>query len=121
MAVAGEATKFKAHLQAYLAAAGGVGGTAVSPKHLPKSRVTAPFKPDYFPRRDERFEQQENFIFPCHHVVRTEGVPPEEKTLALMCKRALEMDVPESMARIIAETKEQPWVVLCRYVPSTLG
>ncbi|WP_420630160.1 hypothetical protein [Candidatus Leptofilum sp.] len=117
MAAVGCHTEFKAHLQAYLAASGGVEGTAVPPNHLPKSRVTTPFEPDYMPRRDRRFELQENFIFPCYHVARTEGVPLEEKTLALMCKRALEMDVPESMARIIAETKEQPWsfyVDMCR-------
>jgi hypothetical protein len=94
-----------------------VDGTAVILNNLPTSRVTAPYKPDFFPRRDERFEQQGNFVFPCYHVVRTDGVPPEEKALALMCKRALEMDVPESMARIIAETKGQPWlyyVGMCR-------
>lgn len=113
----GESINFKAHLQASLNSAGGVDGTAVASNQLPESRVTTPFKPDYFPRRDERFEKQGNFIFPCYHVARTEGVPAEEKTLALMCKRALEMDVPESMARIIAETKEQPWlfyVNMCR-------
>lgn len=109
LAIVGVATTFKAHLEAYLAAAGGVDGTADKPDQLPESRVAAPFTPDYFPRRDVRFKQQENFIFPCYHVARMEGVSPEEKTLALMCKRALEMDVPETMARIIAETKDQPW------------
>ena len=117
IAALGEASSFKAHLQAYLQSAGGVDGTAVYTDTMPESLVSHSFEPDYFPRRDERFEKQDNFIFPCYHVARTEEVSPEEKTLALMCKRALEMDVPESMARIIAETKEQPWlfyVDMCR-------
>jgi hypothetical protein len=38
-----------------------------------------------------------------------DGVPADEKTLALMCKRALEMDVPEVMARMMLEAKNQPW------------
>ena len=46
-----------------------------------------------------------------------ERASPQEKTLALMCKRALEMDVPEAMARMIAEAEGQPWgfyVDMCR-------
>ena len=108
---------FKEHIQAYLDAAGGVDGAVSSSDTLPKSRITAPFQPDYFPRRDERFVQQGNFIFPPHEVARTDGVSPAEKTLALMCKRTLEMDVPEAMARMIVESNGQPWqfyVDMCR-------
>jgi hypothetical protein len=111
--VAAEA--FKDHLQAYLDAAGGIDGTADFSGGLPPSRGEV--KPDFFPRRDERFINQWNFVFPPHEVCRTEGVPADEKTLALMCKRTLEMDVPEAMARMIAEAKGQPWkfyVDMCR-------
>jgi hypothetical protein len=104
------AESWTAHLRAYLAAAGGImGDLAGSTNHLPPPRAQGAYQPDYFPKRDERFRNQDNFIFPPHEVARTEGVPVDEKTLALMCKRALEMDVPEGMARMIAEAENQPW------------
>jgi uncharacterized ferritin-like protein (DUF455 family) len=106
---AARAERWSAHLNAYLQAAGGVMGDGAPQVELPPSRVKAPFAPDFFPARDERFTQQWNFIFPPHEVARAEGVPAEEKTLALMCKRALEMDVPEVMARMICEAQDQPW------------
>jgi hypothetical protein len=103
------AERWSAHLNAYLQAAGGVMGDGDAAVELPPSRVKAPFTPDFFPTRDERFIHQWNFVFPPHEVARTDGVPAEEKTLALMCKRALEMDVPEAMARMIWEAQDQPW------------
>ncbi len=105
------------HLRAYLDAAGGIMGDQPTPGSLPEPRATEPFQPDFFPRRDERFTGQWNFVFPPHEVARTPGVPVEEKTLALMCKRTLEMDVPEAMARMIAEAQDMPWayyVDMCR-------
>ncbi len=106
---AARAERWSAHLSAYLAAAGGVMGNGDTAVALPPSRVTAPFTPDFFPARDERFVHQWNFVFPPHEVARTEGISAEEKTLALMCKRALEMDVPEAMARMMWEAQGQPW------------
>ena len=104
------AENWSAHLRAYLGAAGGImGDLDGSNNQLPPPRAQGVYQPDYFPRRDERFANQDNFIFPPHEVARTAGVPVEEKTLALMCKRALEMDVPEGMARMIAEAEDQPW------------
>lgn len=97
------------HLQAYLAATGGVMGAAERTTELPVSRVQGPFVPDFTPKRDARFTKQWNFVFPPHEVARTEGVPNDEKTLALMCKRALEMDVPEAMVRMMWEAKGHPW------------
>src|SRR5262249_8271623 len=102
------------HLLAYLHATGGIMGSDVltggDPVDVPTSRARGrTFQPDFFPQRDDRFEKQGNFIFPPHEVARTEGVPDDEKPLALMCKRALEMDVPEVMARMMAEAEGQPW------------
>ena len=37
------------------------------------------------------------------------NVPPDERNLALLCKRALEMDVPEMMASFITERDGEPW------------
>jgi bacterioferritin (cytochrome b1) len=96
---AGQVSAWCAHLTAYLDAAGGISGLGAQSDDVPASRLAAPFKPDFHPRRDARFVQQENFVFPPHAVARMEGVSDEEKTLALMCKRTLEMDVPEVMAR----------------------
>ena len=103
------AAAWAAHLTAYLQAAGGIAGDEAFAGELPAPRATAPYEPDYFPRRDGRFSKQGNFVFPPHEVARTDGVPADEKTLALMCKRTLEMDVPEAMARMIAEADCQPW------------
>ncbi len=111
------ADAWAAHLRAYLAAAGGIMGDQPVPTALPAPRTQGPFTPDFFPQRDERFVGRWNFVFPPHEVARTEGVSVEEKTLALMCKRALEMDVPEAMARMIAAAENQPWdyyVDMCR-------
>lgn len=117
IAAAAEATAFKTHLEQYLLAAGGIDGHASIPEALPTTHVVEAFQPDFYPRRDERFAQQRNFIFPPHEVARAEGVSAEERTLALMCKRTLEMDVPEAMARMIVEAIDQPWlfyVDMCR-------
>ena len=39
----------------------------------------------------------------------TPGASAEERNLALLCKRTLEMDVPEMMASIMMERTDQPW------------
>lgn len=62
------------------------------------------------PARDHRFAESYNFSFPPHSVYALEYVSPEERNLALLCKRLLEMDVPEMMASFITErAHEQPW------------
>lgn len=109
ISVLSNASNFAEHLQAYLAAAGGILGERDRSVELPASRSYEEFMPDFFPRRDERFKQQRNFVFPPHEVARTDGVPADEKTLALMCKRTLEMDVPEVIARIIAKAETRDW------------
>jgi hypothetical protein len=38
-----------------------------------------------------------------------ESVPADERNLALLCKRLLEMDVPELMASFMTEESDQPW------------
>jgi len=111
------AEEWASHVRAYLQAAGGVMGTTEEPAVLPASRAGITFEPDFFPQRDERFAQQWNFFFPCHVVAKKPELPVEERTLALMCKRALEMDVPEAVARMIAVAQDRPWdyyVEMCR-------
>ena len=65
----------------------------------------APFEP----RRDARFEGSFNFDFPPHNIKPLAYVSAEERNLALLCKRLLEMDVPEMMASMVSERSDQPW------------
>lgn len=97
------------HLSTYLQAAGGIMGDAPLPNQCPPSRVEAPFQPDFFPQRDERFTMRWNFSNPQRSVSLTDTVPLDERTLALMCRRIVEMDVPEYMSRIIAFAEGEPW------------
>jgi hypothetical protein len=100
------------HLSAYLAAARGIAGdgdTAAIPDRLPMRRATEPFVPDMHPRRDRRFHGELNFNFPPHQIKNTPGISAAERNLALLCKRTLEMDVPEMMASILVERRDRPW------------
>jgi len=65
--------------------------------------------PLFHPQRDERFHGQYNFEFPPHVVYSMADVPADERNLALLCKRTLEMDVPEMMASFMTERADQPW------------
>ncbi|MDQ3814613.1 MAG: hypothetical protein M3347_11770 [Armatimonadota bacterium] len=121
------AQAWEAHLRAYLAAAGGIGGSDEKPAaQLPPPRAVAPLEPDFTPRRDARFESH-NYHFPPHWVYAQPDRPADERTLALVCKRLLEMDVPEMMASIIWRAREEaqaagkpkPWeytVDMCRQI-----
>jgi hypothetical protein len=73
----------------------------------PAARPARP--PDFRPQRDERFHGQYNFEFPPHVVYNAPGVPADERNLALLCKRTLEMDVPEMMASFLVERPNEPW------------
>jgi hypothetical protein len=72
-------------------------------------RTAGRFRPDFHPRRDARFHGQYNFQFPPHSIHHMADVPADERNLALLCKRTLEMDVPEMMASFIIERDDQPW------------
>ena len=97
------------HLQAFLDAAGGIAGDLPRPDTGPASRDATPFAPDFHPRRDARFQGLYAFDYPPHTIYNDPDVPADERNLALLCKRALEMDVPEMMASILTERADQPW------------
>jgi hypothetical protein len=63
----------------------------------------------FHPRRDERFTGQYNFEFAPHVVYNMPDVDADERNLALLCKRTLEMDVPEMMASFMTERADAPW------------
>lgn len=113
---------WREHLELYLDAAGGIAGDAPGAvegdarvgveKQRPVPPASAgerPFAPDFEPKRDKRFRGVYNFEFPPHVVYLAEDVPADERNLALLCKRTLEMDVPEAMASFLYERKGQPW------------
>jgi len=104
------AAEWTDHLNAYLDAAGGLTGDATGTRAtLPSPRASAPLAQDFHPRRDERFQESYNFEFPPHDVYAMPNVPADERNLALLCKRTLEMDVPEMMASFITERDNEPW------------
>src|SRR5438045_9037101 len=82
---------------------------------LPVPRAAKPFAPNFAPRRDSRFGGLYNFEFPPHAVYLDPDVPADERNLALLCKRTLEMDVPEAMASFLYERKGQPWEFYLEY------
>jgi hypothetical protein len=63
----------------------------------------------FHPRRDERFSGRYNFEFAPHVVYNMPDVGADERNLALLCKRTLEMDVPEMMASFMTERADEPW------------
>ena len=98
------------HLRAWLASAGGIAGDEARTAGPPPSRrAAAPFVPDTMPRRDARFHGLHAFDFPPQAVYNAADVPADERNLALLCRRTLEMDVPETMASFIAERRDRPW------------
>jgi hypothetical protein len=105
------AEEWSAHLREFLQSAGGIAGdnAARSTQDAASRPSKSSFCPDLHPRRDARFHGQYNFQFTPHHIHQLAHVPANERNLALLCKRTLEMDVPEMMASIIIERDDQPW------------
>ena len=121
----GRSSQWRAHLDRYLDSARGIAGDpafdladgdersgarirAMEPP-LPPPRADRPFPIDFSPARDERFHGLYNFEFPPQLVYNSPAVSAEERNLALLCKRTLEMDVPEAMSSFLYERKDQPW------------
>ena len=86
-------------------------GLADQPEPEQEKTPQHPFEP----RRDRRFAESYNFNFPPHNVKPLTYVSAEERNLALLCKRLLEMDVPEMMASIVTERADQPWEFQLEY------
>jgi hypothetical protein len=106
----GDVLSWQAHLHAYLEASGGIAGDGTARDGpLPPARATAPFVADTTPRRDARFHGTHDFDFPPHVIYNAPAVSAAERNLALLCKRTLEMDVPEMMASVMVERSDQPW------------
>jgi hypothetical protein len=79
------------------------------PKPAPRRYSATPYKFEKIPKRDERFPDPYNMGVNAEVFLYDRNFPPEPKTLMMFYKRLREIDVPEMMASIIAETSGKPW------------
>ncbi len=108
-AAAARAEAWRTHLRASLAAAGGIAGDVAASARPAAPAARPAVTPSMRPERDARFRGQYNFEFPPQALYLMTEVPAEERNLALLCKRLLEMDVPELMASFLIEQPGKPW------------
>ena len=74
-----------------------------------RQHSAVPYQYDGAPRRDDRFPDPYNMGVNAESFLYDEQYPPEPKTLIMFYKRLREIDVPEMMSSIIAETPGKPW------------
>jgi hypothetical protein len=96
-------------LRQALAAAGGLDGCAAEGDLPARVRSAVPWKFDGRPQRDVRFSDPYNMGVNAEVFLYDESKPADGKVLMMFYKRLREIDVPEMMASIIAETPDQPW------------
>jgi hypothetical protein len=101
-------------LRELLQRAGGLDGVVpaaerAEPTAPPRHFSAKPAIYDKVPKRDERFPDPYNMAVHAEAFLYDEAMPVEPKTLMLYYKRLREIDVPEMMASILAETKDKPW------------
>ena len=105
-----ELAPWTTRLGRFLDAAGALDGSAAATGDRPDrmfSRRMPPF--ESAPRRDERFPDPYNMGVHAEQFLYDEAMPASAKTLMMYYKRLREIDVPEMMASILAETTGQPW------------
>jgi hypothetical protein len=99
-----------ASLDLCLASAGGLDGTSDAAADTPPRHFSIrPYVYDPVPRRDRRFPDPYNMAVNAEAFIWDETKPAPPKLLMLFYKRLREIDVPEMMASIIAETPGKPW------------
>ncbi len=110
-------------LDALLLSAGGLDGTRIpsqdsttadsspnaAPAPIPRLHSQTPYRFDPVPKRDVRFPDPYNMGVNAEVFLYDPAFPPAPKTLMMFYKRIREIDVPEMMASIIAETPDKPW------------
>ena len=90
--------------------AGGLSGAGPVSGGSPERKYSLiPHQFDGRPQRDERFPDPYNMGVHAEAFLYDETMPAEPKTLMMYYKRLREIDVPEMMASIIAETAGKPW------------
>lgn len=96
-------------MRSALAAAGGLDGVGPESPLPPRVRSATPWKFDGRPQRDARFPDPYNMGVNAEVFLYDQNQPAEGKVLMMFYKRLREIDVPEMMASIIAETPDRPW------------
>jgi hypothetical protein len=93
-----------------LAAAGALhGADATANKEVQPQYSARPIQFDPVPKRDERFPDPYNMGVNAEVFLYDPKYPAQAKSLMIFYKRLREIDVPEMMASIIAQTPDQPW------------
>jgi hypothetical protein len=101
---------WKSLLERLLAQAGALDGSLKGGDGEPPRLFSiSPRAYDGVPRRDGRFPDPYNMGVHAEAFLYDPKFPPEPKTLMMYYKRLREIDVPEMMASIIAETKGNAW------------
>ncbi len=94
-------------------AAGMINGTPMAPARngdaMPRMYSTKPYVYDPVPQRDERFSDPWNQGVNAESFLYNPAYPARAKALMMLYKRLREIDVPEMMASIIAQTPGKPW------------
>ena len=99
-----------ANLSLLLAQAGGLDGSAPRAEGEPRragAERSYVFNP--VPARDERFSDPYNMGVHAEAFLYDNTLPAAPKTLMMFYKRLREIDVPEVIASILAETTGKPW------------
>ena len=113
-AMVDEATRAKSSawlglLSDCLANAGGLGGEKEHANNtINRQHSAKPYTYDGVPRRDKRFPDPYNMGVNAETFLYDDSFEPEPKTLMMFYKRLREIDVPEMMSSIIAETPNKP-------------
>ncbi len=76
---------------------------------LPRRYSAKPHAPTFIPRRDERFADLWNQGVNAEAFLYSPEFAAKDKVLMMLFKRLREIDVPEMMASILAETPGKPW------------
>ncbi|MDY3554688.1 hypothetical protein R5W24_003814 [Gemmata sp. JC717] len=107
---AGEQATWSDTLHLLLEAAGELDGHAVESGHeIERQYSVTPYQYDPVPKRDERFTDPWNQGVNAEAFLYNEAYPARAKALMMLYKRLREIDVPEMMASIIAQTPGKPW------------
>jgi len=107
----GELSATLAHFQRLLAQAGGLDGAEAysGEEEVERLLSSGGYEFDPVPKRDERFKDPYNMGVHAEAFLYNSDIPSAPKALMLYYKRLREIDVPEVIAAILAETKEKPW------------
>ena len=88
-------------------------GTPMAPARngaaLPRMYSDVPYQYDPVPKRDERFQDLWNQGVNAEAFLYSPEMPAKAKVVMMLYKRLREIDVPEMMASILAQTPGKPW------------